>query len=421
MNKVKRRLKKLLREGERLSEDDINAQSVWAQEAKILIDTLLGHPHVNRHSFEYNEFCNAESHLEKIAVLKAILLSPKSTNRSPLKISNKLRDFKKQTLLLFSKPAFQRVAAFLLVSAIIAGAWYGFISIVAPLPIATTPALIMVWLSVFVLFFVLFPNLLDKVKRIKVKDFELELQDTVAKATTSDFLSVPYFDEHIFSTKGDFRNLSDIMEQAARFPNKPVLLVVNLRDDHYISIPMLFIYLFFLDLVGASVTVLFVSSRKSVRSFSDIRRDSIIGAILGKKVMRVFLERFPRLSRIFDFRRFNDNLRFEDFFRSGRFRGEGFEHFFRNMAEIMHDLGTNRSEYLSERDVENWFKSDLSKHTIEVSISDADIKEIRQAISKNDEFVLVLSDNRLNSVVSVCFLTRDMSRKVLENLIEKKQ
>lgn len=114
-------------------------------------------------------------------------------------------------------------------------------------------------------------------------------------------------------------------------------------------------------------------------------------------------------------------MRFEDFFRSGRFRGEGFEHFFRNMAEIMHNLGTNRSEYLSERDVENWFKSDLSRHTVEVSISDADIKEIRQAISKDDEFVLVFSDNRLNSVVSVCFLTRDMSRKVLENLAEKKQ
>lgn len=301
-----------------------------------------------------------------------------------------------------------------------ASAWFAFISIVAPLPIATTPALTMVWLSVFVLFFVLFPNLLDKVKKIKVKDFELELQDTVAKATTRDFFSIPYFDEHIFSTKEDFRNLSDIMEQAARVLNKPVLLVVNLRDDRYISIPMLFIYLFFLNLVGVSVTVLFVSSRQPIRSFSDIRQNSILGAILGKKVMRIFLERFPRLSRIFDFRKFNDNVRFDDFFRSGIFSGEGFEHFCRNMAEIMPDLGTNRSEYLSKRDIENWFRGDLSRHMIEVAISDTDIKEIRQAISKDDEFILVFNDNRLHSVVSVCFLIRDMSRKVLDNIVEKK-
>ncbi|WP_295102995.1 hypothetical protein [uncultured Candidatus Kuenenia sp.] len=177
---------------------------------------------------------------------------------------------------------------------------------------------------------------------------------------------------------------------------------------------------FFLNLVGVSVTVLFVSSRQPIRSFSDIRQNSILGAILGKKVMRIFLERFPRLSRIFDFRKFNDNVRFDDFFRSGIFSGEGFEHFCRNMAEIMPDLGTNRSEYLSKRDIENWFRGDLSRHMIEVAISDTDIKEIRQAISKDDEFILVFNDNRLHSVVSVCFLIRDMSRKVLDNIVEKK-
>ncbi len=316
------------------------------------------------------------------------------------------------------KPFVKRTIVFLFVAAIVGGAWYGFLSITKRPPIDTTPALIMVWISVFVLLFSLFPNILDKVKKIKVKDFELELQETVAKATSKDFLSIPDLDKHIFSTKGDFRNLTSIIEQAARVPDKPVLLVVNLRDgdDQYISIPMLFIYLFFLDLVGASITVLFVSSKQHIRTLSDIRRDSILGAIMGKRVMRVFLERFPQLSRIFDFRGFNDSIRFEDFFVSGRFRDEGFEHFFLRMSEMMHDLNLNRSEYLSIRDVENWFRSDLSRHTIEVSVSDIDIREIRQAILREDEFLLVLSDNKLNSVVSVCFLTRDMARKVLEEL-----
>ena len=314
----------------------------------------------------------------------------------------------------------KRTIVFLFVAAIVAGAWYGFLSITKPPPIDTTSALVMVWVSVFVLLFSLFPSILDKVKKIKVRDFELELQETVVKATSKDFLSIPGLDNHIFSTKGDLRYLSAIIEQAARVPDKPVLLVVNLRNDHYISIPMLFVYLFFLDLVGASITVLFVSSRQHIRTLSDIRRDSILGAIVGKRVMRVFLERFPRLSRIFDFRGFNDNISFEDFFRSGRFRDERFEHFLRRILEMMHDLVENRSEYLSIRDVQNWFGSDLSRHIIEVSVSEIDIREIRQAISREDEFLLVLSDNKLNSVVSVCFLTRDMTRKVLEKLSEKK-
>lgn len=338
-------------------------------------------------------------------------------------LNQTIRIFYKKRLPTFWRvayPVIKRALIFLVVAAIIAGAWYGFLLIVKAPPIDATPALIMVWASVFVLLFTLFPNILDKVKKIKVKDFELELQETVAKATSKDYLSIPTFDEHIFSTKGDFRNLSDIIEQALRFPDKPVLLVVNLRNDYNISIPMLFIYLFFLDLVGASLTVLFVSTRQHIRAFSDIRREHILGAVLGKKVMRIFLERFPRLIRILDFRSFNDNIRFEDIFCSGRFRDERFEHFFYRMYEVLHDLGVNRDEYLTERDIENWYRTELSRHAVELSISETDIKEIRQAIFKEDEFVLVFQDNKLSSVVSVCLLTRDMSRKVLEGLLEKK-
>lgn len=420
MKKIKNRLKELLKQGVKLKEGDIKAQNLWASEAKTLIDMFLGPTPNNVHNQAYYEFCNAASHLDKCAILKAILLFPTSTNSFQQSTSSNFFNLERFTFWRFIKPAFRRVVVFLLVSSVLAGAWFAFVSIVAPIPIAPTPALIMVWMSVFVLLFVLFPNLLDKVKKIKVKDFELELQETVAKATSKDYLSIPDFDEHLFSTKGDFRNLGGIIEQALRFPNKPVLLVVNVRDDHYISIPMLFIYLFFLDLVGASVTLLFVSSKQSIRTVSDIRRDHILGAVWGKKVMRVFLERFPRLIRIFDFRRFNDNIRFEDFFRSGRFHSEGFEHFFHHLSDLLHDLGVNRSEYLSERDVENWFTPDLSRHAVELSISETDIKEIRQAISREDEFVIVLRDNKLNSVASICFLTRDMSRKLLDELTEKK-
>ena len=241
----------------------------------------------------------------------------------------------------------------------------------------------------------------------------------MTKVTSKDVLSVSDLDEHIFSTKGDFRSLANILQQATRFPDKPVLLVANLREGDYISIPMLFVYLFFLDVVGSSVTVLFVSSRRRIRSLSDIQQNFILGAVSAKKIIRVFQERFPRFYRIYDFSRFNDNITFEDFFRTGRFNDGRFEHFFRRISDVIQDLETNRGRYLSERDVENWFKGDISKHAIEFSISGSDVKEIRQALLRDDEFILVLRDNKLNSVVSVCFLTRDMSAKVLEGLTAK--
>ncbi|WP_156815353.1 hypothetical protein [Pseudanabaena sp. PCC 6802] len=141
----------------------------------------------------------------------------------------------------------QSTLKFLLVAAIIAGAWYAFLKIVAPPPIATTPALIMVWASVVVLLFSLFPRILDRVKKIKLKDFELELQETVAKVISKDFITLSELDNHIFSTKGNFRNLGEILEQTVRFPEKTVLLVANLGNSNNISISMLFIYLFTVD------------------------------------------------------------------------------------------------------------------------------------------------------------------------------
>jgi hypothetical protein len=128
---------------------------------------------------------------------------------------------------------------------------------------------------------------------------------------------------------------------------------------------MLFIYLFLLDIVGSSVTVLFISTRHGIRRLTDIKQDYVIGAVSGKKVLQRFLERFPGLFRILDARRFNENFFFEEFFRSGKFESDRFEGFFIHMHEMIDDIGENRSTYLSERDVEDWFEAELSSRAIE--------------------------------------------------------
>lgn len=248
---------------------------------------------------------------------------------------------------------FSRIIVLLLVAIVIFGAWYTFLSIVNGPPIDTSPALIMIWASVFILLLALFPNILDKIKKIKIKDFELELQDTVAMAISQDVISIADLDDHIFSTKSDFENLCDILATSFSFPNKPVLFVVNVKDNDYISILMLFIYLTFLDMIGSSITVLFVSARKHIKSFEDISKDAILGAISGKKVIRGLLRRFPRLFRIYNYRNHDDSLNIEQFFRSGNFKARYFEQLFRSTNEIIGGINEDRSVYLTRDDIRN--------------------------------------------------------------------
>jgi hypothetical protein len=275
----------------------------------------------------------------------------------------------------------------------------------------------MVWASVFVLLIGLFPNILDRIKRIKVKDFELELQETVTKASMQDYVSFSDFDQPIFSTKEGFSNLSKILPLALRLPNKPVLLVVNLKDDRYISILMLQIYLFFLDLLGASVFVLFLSKRKKIRSISDIEEDDIVGAVSGKKVLQTFFERFPELLRIFDFRSLPSNMVFDEIIRTGRFSEGELTNFFQNIQNMFLEFYPNFQRFLTKNNVKEWFRGHLSIYTIESSVTISDLKIIRQAIEEENEFMTICKNGKLVSLTSLCFLTKDISKKVIAEAI----
>ena len=318
------------------------------------------------------------------------------------------------------KSLLKRVFPFLAVVAIVAGAWFAFFSIVTSPPIDTTPALIMVWVSVVVILSALFPSVLERIKKIKVMDFELELQDAVAAARSDEYISIDELDDRIFSTKGGLRNLADIMELVIRFPTRHVLLAVNLRNGHHIFIPVLFIYLFFLDLLGASVTVIFVNSRRKIKKVSDIRDDDIVGAISGKKVLQSFLIRFPRLYRIFDSRGFNEDIGFEELFRGGVLSGRvELERLLSRLLAKLLDHEKRRNDYLSVKDVENWFRFDLNTHAVKSTMAPQDVQEIRKAIVEGNELLLVFSDDGLESVISICALTRDVASKAIQELDDK--
>lgn len=308
---------------------------------------------------------------------------------------------------------YSRLFNFIIVLAILVGSWHAFLFLVPKPPIGTTPALIMVWSSTIILILAVFPHILNRVKRFKVKDFEIELREAVEKYTTEDFISLSDINEHIFSTKGDFSNLQYILGQATRHPSKPVLLVVNLRMGRNISISMLFIYLFFLDLVGSSITILFISSQNSHRNLTDINKDSIVGAISGKKGLRVFYEQFPNAFKIFNSRSV-DNISYRNLFRH-----EMPEFFFHELHNSITN-GNNHPKFISKDNVLDWFRGQLSSRTIEVSLNPSDLKTIREALAQEDEFILSIKDKSLNSVISLCDFSKNISKKILADVVESK-
>lgn len=314
------------------------------------------------------------------------------------------------------RPIAIRLGSLMLVSAIVIGAWLQFFAIVAPPPIETTPALIMIWASAALLLLALFPRMLDRIKRIKISDFELEFQDAVAKATAKDSTLVPRVEEQTFAQKGTFDDLASILREVERSPSKPVLLHVNIDRDDLVSIPMLFIYLFVLDLVGSSTIVLFVRSGRLNRTSSGIFADEIVGAVPGKTVMRVFLERVPALYRIYGsnaVRVFSENRMNPD----GAKIADLGSIFFRDFRGSILEDGTDR--YLTVGQVQNWFRGDMSTQTIQKELSATDLQAIRDAIVRGDEYLLVLDAERLNAVITLCSLMSSVTTRLWDESVEK--
>jgi len=310
---------------------------------------------------------------------------------------------------------YEVVLKFIFIIVIITAAWYGFLYLVGGPPIDATQALLMVWISVIVLLFVLFPKIFDRIKRLKLKDFEIELSETVKKYSEEDFISLDEVNDYIFSQKENFRNLVNIAKQARQNPDKQILLTVNLGSGDYISIPMLFIYLFFLNTVSNTLNVLFFSSKQSITNFTDISQSSLIGIISGRKVIKTFYNRFPWLYRIFEFERFSET-RMEDFVKRDLFIGDYGEKLFRRCYDFLQEYSRNEREFLRKRDVVAWFKKDLNNKIMDLDNIESIKQAVKDAIEMGDEFLIILENKAFRSVIAVCKVTRNISLKVFENI-----
>jgi len=312
------------------------------------------------------------------------------------------------------KEFWKRVGITLLVGAVLFGAWVTFLWIVKEPPLETIPSMIMVWISFLIVILALFPELLDKIKRVKFKDFELELQESVTKATSLDYISISEGPDYHLSDKADFRNLAELFLLAKQNPEKPILLRVNIRNNRYISIPALFIYLYFLDLYNSNIVCLFFSSRDRIGKRKDIEKDEVIGVVEGKKVFQVLLSRFPRLIRMVT----QNELSLPE--ESDLFNTDRLSNFFRIMYEERRRQDFDNYEFLSQNDVRNYFMSYLNEEEINYEISKEDEKSVLSAIIKKEKYLIVYKGNKLYSIVPLELISNDISKKVLQDILKEK-
>lgn len=288
-------------------------------------------------------------------------------------------------------------------------AWFGFIRLVVKPPMATTPVLIMVWASVLILLLALFPEIADRITKIKVRDFEIELQHAVTASRKELITPDDLTGMELLGQKEGWRGLRSLLRSARNRPTKSVLLVVNIRDGNYVSIPMLFVYVFFLEMFAHSTIVLFVANPIQLErrlALRDIERTSIIGAVSGPRVLQGLLDQFPFLLK--GLQNSNNPSLFSD--DSLAIPSEAALEQMRSSILWKWEI---HPQELTADDVRQWFGEDLSAKSINFQLDDADLKTVREALRKGDKFLLVLRDEHLNSVLEVCHLSATISQRVL--------
>lgn len=318
------------------------------------------------------------------------------------------------------KKTYKAILRFISVIIIIAGAWFAFLTLIfKDPPIPPTPILIMIWTSVFLLLCTIFPSIFNRIKKIKFKDLiEVELE-TASKTLRDQYMSFGE-DEHIFTPKGNIYELQDILNQAIRRPFKPILLVVNLKNGENVSIPMLYIYLALLDIIGSSVTVLFISTPKRSQRISDISKDSLIGVVSEKTLLKALQRQYPYLLRIYYKiyqSEYPSDYLIEDLIRRG-FNGEWSINYLNNLYSYLREY-INEHEFLTEHDIFILLNDKLDNQIIDLSLGENNLRLIRDVLNRGNEYILSIKNRRLYSVVLLSYFTKSLSNKVLEEILNQ--
>ncbi|MFW5976697.1 MAG: hypothetical protein ACOCQS_01995 [Bacillota bacterium] len=314
------------------------------------------------------------------------------------------------------KPYFKRIGIIGLVTLILISGWKGLIFLTGDPPLSDIwPALIMVWLSIFVLILAVFPQLFDKIKKVRIKDLEIILEKVLKDSPQREILSFSeYKIEQVEFEEGNFKNLKNLIKKSILEPDQPLIIVANLSNN--IPLSLIFTYLFLLSFVSPSVVVLFISARSNSES-EDIIPENVIGAITGKDMLSTFYQLFPDLLNLFNL--FNKQGKVSDVFHSGKFKDFSFARFSQKADEILSRVEFESSDYLTKTDIRRWYGNKICSEIIDLSLDNVNYRKIFKALKNNDDYLIISENNKVKTMVSVTDIAKNISLKTLENFYEQ--
>jgi len=305
---------------------------------------------------------------------------------------------------------------------IIGAGWFGFIYLADWMEFEESSALVMVWVSILLLIFAFFPSILNRIKRFKYKDLEIELSEVVEKAIEEQHIQLDDFDDPLFTHKGNFFNLIRTFKTARINPDRPVILTANIGDGTIISITTLFLYLFLFDVSGISVSVLFYKSNEFIKEKKFIKENCIIGFISGKKLMNILAERYKWLLKLYKSNSIDNNnnnelnISLDELISDSFTNSNDAERLLRNIELRLSNFRDNNDEVtLREKTVNNLTGKNLNRRIIDLETVEKDFTVLTNALEKSDEFVILTKDGTFKTVLALCKVARIISLKAIKN------
>jgi hypothetical protein len=302
----------------------------------------------------------------------------------------------------------KNILAFIFVAVMLGGAWYIFLQLVTPPPVENTSVLVMVWGSLILLILAAFPKILERVKKIKAGDFELELQESIMKSSSENTISAQDLEtQSYFHVKGRLEDLNDAVEAAIQNPKRTMVLVVNVFQGEA-SPAVLATYLYFLDLLSKPVVVIFVSIPfDNIKKGELINAKYIIGALSSEQVLNKLLLRYPDV--------FHALASVSIKYLKDKSQNTTLNLLRGIKAVINSDLGQLRYTYsMGTEEVENLFTDTLSRKSISKQLGTDDLKTLTKAIKSDDDFIFIIDGGIVFSVVPLCEYTRHFTGRILE-------
>jgi hypothetical protein len=298
------------------------------------------------------------------------------------------------------------IFAFLFIAALLGGVWYIFLSLVSKPPLETTPVMIMVWASLALLILAAFPQILNRLKKLKVGDFEVELQEVLRKSTKENLISLSDLETPFFYEKGNIRLLKNIVASAMREPNKTYFLTVNVFPNQIYTYALA-AYLYFLGFVVKSVAVIFV--KDAPQQSKAVGKSSIIGVVNGQIVLREIFLRYGSIRKTLA------GISPEP-------RGQEVDgdidllKFLNGIDLVWGDREAKFYEYILTVDqVNQWFASSMNTRMISSEINENDQKVLKKCLVDGNNFVIVVDDDALTSVIPLCDYTSRLTLRIMSS------